>query len=209
MFNLRSCSKWLCLIFVVFVLSCSNSIAQQPAYCKVPEKQKFEHVKRTVFVDSKFDSIMVDRIHQAMLEWTQRTRGMVVWDLGIIPTDVDMGEGKDDVCSNSILITAATSDSTVVKKVEELKGEKIAAATYTSCKFNFMLLVTDRLKTVEDFESTTLHELGHFLGLHDVDDKNALMHEDDSGVAKCITASDMEQFCKKWNCDPTSMDVCH
>jgi len=63
-----------------------------------------------------------------------------------------------------------------------------------------LILFTNQ--TINSFYKTSLHEIGHLIGLDDTDNKNTIMHV--SPDSSCITLIDSENMCKIYGCKPNS-----
>lgn len=206
---LKMAKMFRAVVAVFLVLLCTACPSVTPQMCNLQPRNEFPEISHTVYISDNFTLSGVDDIHQALMEWTQVTRGSVKWTIGHHPTKTDLGDGPKGTCSNSVIIIPVLSDWDIVKEIESSKGNNhtIAAATILSCEFNLMIVVMDNI-TASAFRPTVLHELGHYLGLKDNNDITTIMHLDDTGTATCVTPKDVKQFCDVWSCDPNKMAPC-
>ena len=114
-------------------------------------------------------------------------------------------------CTNRVVIIRASSQTPRIKEAEQ-SGVAFAGWTYTGCWKKFILIVGSRMDSEDEMVSTVAHELGHAFGLlHQFDGDKSVMHND-SHAAKCVLRTDLEAFCKRWKCDPKSLNPvaeCH
>lgn len=199
----------LSLLTVCFVGACTE-FAQAPT--NVCSMSKYDRViiERDVIIDHELDPRVQQAVSAALLEWAQRSRGAIRWNVrldGVQPRDV--GDDPTVRCSNSLIVTVASSHEGIVRAVDEMKDSEVVAFTAIKCKVNLAVLVLDRIRTLEEVRVVMAHELGHFLGLPDVKTRKAIMHGSIETIAtNCLTIADAEQFCKLHGCDPKKWDVC-
>lgn len=208
----RKLGRWLSALAIV-AATCVGSGCGKPAteaanVCKIPPRPQFPTVSRRVFIDPRLSEDAHNEVVQALMDWTASTRGIVKWQLFTILTKAELGEPPEGTCSDAIIIGFFPSDAPLIKQLEEENGTSITAATYTTCEFSFTAIAADRITSLDEIRVTVEHELGHFLGLHNTDDKKRLMYRGNDGGATCVTKADLKDFCEKWKCDSSLLDPC-
>lgn len=208
-------ARWLSAATIVVMgfasgVGCKGAV-QPPNSCPMPEKPAVAAmpvVKKGIFIDPELPWPARDVMVSAMLEWTQRTRGVVQWDIKDHLTEEEMGQGPDGVCSNTLVMTVLPEDSTLVKKVEKTMGKKAAAFTLLPCETKLTVIVMERIESRAQFKAVVQHELGHYLGLDDSEVEGSVMYYASDKIGACVTKSDAEAFCKAWKCDAKKLDPC-
>lgn len=208
----KKVTRWLsatAIVLMGFVVGVSCKVAVQPPNsCQLPENSSLPVVKKSVFIDPELPWPVRDAMTTAMLEWTQRTRGVVKWDIKDHLTESDMGKAPDGICSDTLVMTVLSEDSQLVKDVEATLGKRAAAFTLLPCRVKLTVLITERIESQAQFKAIVQHELGHYLGLDDSNVAGSVMYHSSDKIGDCVTKSDVEAFCEKWKCDAAKLDPC-
>lgn len=176
-----------------------------------------EQAHYTAYIDENFTPQQRYGILLGLHEWVRATNGMITiedrygWtadeDMRDIPSPNRTGLKR---CTSTIHIAHAYHDFPTVKEVEERKGP-IDGLSYGDCDVKFMILVMDRISTHAELMQTTMHEMGHLLGLdHTNVPWQSVMYESDEKPAMCVTKLDLAQLCDqdRFDCDPEDLWPC-
>lgn len=149
-----------------------------------------------VFVDPRFNRAQHDMVIDAVHEWQTSTNDTVTFSF------------TDKPVSSQPIIVILPASQTWLKQHFKPKtpiGEAMLRGVDTN-----IFLATDMSN--RNFYETSLHELGHALGLeHDDRLEHMLLtvmtsHCGDS--SDHLTCLDMRAFCREWNCDASKFNLC-
>ena len=148
-----------------------------------------------VYIDPGFNDEHKRMIHSALVEWEVATNQTVTF----------REVATQDYSRALITIFHSTRN----RMAKEYGHDLIGRANYRG-EDNILVEATDLSK--RDFVQTTLHEIGHAIGLDHDDDSShrkqtvMMSHTDDS--SDHLTCRDMYAFCETWGCDARQFPLC-
>ncbi len=149
-----------------------------------------------VFVDPRFDHAQHDMVVNAVHEWQTDINNTVTFSF------------TDKPVSSQPIIVILPATQPWLKRHFNLKGP-IGEAMLRGVDTN-IFVATDMSR--RDFYETSLHELGHALGLdHDTKRNHLLLtvmtpYSDES--SDHLTCLDLRAFCQEWGCDASKFNLC-
>ncbi len=202
--------KFLALLFVLFVLSAcctptpSRAPAKRPDVTTVTVSRDFAI---TLHADKDFNAFARERIDRAARDWRDVTRGRARID---VLFDVDFDSVANLETHRELghaWLIGTMSDWPMGMWIDRRLGGPGAtplAATIEPVNGPVsVFLIVDRI-AVEDFFSVVLHELGHVMGLPDLETFNSVMsggRRREDAPADKFTAEDMA-LCRSYRfCD--------
>lgn len=154
-------------------------------------------VERHLYVDESFTNDEDQMIVSAAKEWERKTGGLVTFKIHLIINSGEFITLKD---SKAIAITKGHVADLFVYEVEETQGHFLGLHT-KRFSTELIILNVDRIDDALALRATTLHEMGHALGLDHAWRKYTLMYPSDDYGAYVITEHDLEQFCLLYFCE--------
>jgi predicted Zn-dependent protease len=155
-------------------------------------------IEKHLYVDESFNLEETMLIVSAAKEWEKKTNGIVTFRVSLFTTAGNYLTLKD---SKAIAITKMSPYDSFIEDVEDEQG-KILGVRTKRFPIEIVVIVPDRMKgDYLEFNSTTLHELGHSLGMQHNLTKWTLMYPSDEFGAYSITNEDLKQFCLIYFCD--------
>ena len=135
---------------------------------------------------------------KATMEWNEVTNGEVTFDIKRLPQDnIDL--------TNAIIIIHVTPDFPDILLLDRVDKNTTLGYCSSDTGITYIALVTDRFNN-DEYTPILLHELGHALGLEHlktIDGIGTLMYPSFDEGSNHITKTDLEQFCRLYNCDVT------
>lgn len=202
------------LFFLIcFVLSCSEN----KSYLKINSAKYVAEPKTNVnvFIHEGFTYQQVFGIFKAVNIWNKASNGNIIFKINFKEiNDIKLvNQTKCNINMNFYSIKSSAEEVKVVDK--QIKNTALGFAYYTKCNTAIIKLVTDRLNTDKEILWTSLHEIGHGIGLKHIDDKktimNPLFYENTflcSSDTCCISKKDMIQVCEANNCNVEKTKYC-
>jgi hypothetical protein len=183
-------------VVILFTYQQLNKPLEKPQY------NYKQHSHRILYVDNGFSDEKKEIITHAALNWNTRTKGIIQFDVVMLPTQ----EPLDVV--NGIVIEEVSEYDPDILSLDE-KNQAITLGYYSGHgHIPSISLVAARIDK-DDYHSVILHELGHSLGLnHKIghDGIGTLMYPSIEMSAENITDTDIEDLCKIYECDPNKLN---
>jgi len=149
-------------------------------------------VERHFYVDEAFDMSENFLIASSIAEWEKKTGGILTFRVHYFTTAGEFLTIKD---RKAIAITKMSIYDPFVEEVEEEQGKLLGLHT-KNFSTEIIILNTERFSGDPlEFRSTTMHEIGHALGLEHSAHKYTLMYPSADYAALHITKKDLIQFC--------------
>lgn len=147
------------------------------------------------YVGSGFTKEQEQMVRDAMMEWQTSTRETVRFN-----------EYRIVNYSQSVIVILPSYQNELARKYG--KNEIGRDNWFGSDNEAFIAIDLDK----RDFYETTLHEIGHALGL-DHDDAPAhehkqVMNKHSDLSSDHLTCLDMRAFCRVWDCNPNNLPLC-
>lgn len=141
-------------------------------------------------------------VRLAMEDWSKATTGQVQW------------EDKDEApplswtgpeCTRDITVTKTQSWMPMTTYIDHSsvvpEGQVVVGVAVIDCKFRGVIIIDDRVTgdlvnnvtREENFRRVMIHEFGHHLGLQHKEP--GIMAASMKDAKRCITSSDLRQFC--------------
>lgn len=206
------------LVFCWLALSCccSNQIVYTPASAAAKTI-----VSPFVIIDDDFSIDQKIAIIEGINAWMFALHGGLKWTL-LPDSHRSIREHTGTVsfgrCQELIHIKSISSQSNIVKKNDEQNrksnennnvGNTLGMTFYRKCSYTVVYIVTNRMTSKDEFIWTATHEFAHAIGLGHVEDPKAMMNAlYSSKTLGCITDSDANLFCQKFQCNPKSIRTC-
>lgn len=199
---------WLLIAALLISFGCSGSPLPDPETgykCGTESK----HLTRNVYIDETFTTEERLWITLAMLEWNRVTNNVMEFRYEGTVTHIVLSQ---------LWRYPGTSTLYVLRGQEGDPIPSENATLWGKANWNFVVLVTDRIKAREggDYQkrvtAVAMHELGHTIGIGHIPETTALMNA--SCALACrdpkITMYDMNGFCHAAQSDwrwPEAVDV--
>lgn len=207
--------KKILLSIILILISCSyHSARNHNKSTNVPEFNFNHKTIVKVFINDGFSDNHIKWINESIDLWNYNANGNIIF---YTSQNKSKRFGYKNTCNIYMTITPVTHDDERVIKHDEKNSEgskTIGLAYYKKCSYSNIYLVTDRLSVKKKFVWTTLHELGHGIGLNHDDEKKSIMYEtynketscDEKGC--CFFKRDMVNMCIEHFCNPDTTFYC-
>lgn len=162
-----------------------------------PEVYYPKHSHRTLFLDRNLNEDEVMFITRAALEWTERTKHVIEFDVVTLPNPDAV------VTPNDIVLVSISQDHPDIILLDKENDAETLGFFDPNSRIPLIYLVSTRL-TYINYVAVVLHELGHAIGLEhneDISGIGTLMYPTISLAAPYITAIDLHNFCKLYHCN--------
>lgn len=158
-------------------------------------------VERHIYVDNSFEENENLMIKQAAEQWEKKTNGIVTFKVHYFTTATEYLTLRD---SKALPMTKVNLGDPFTEEVEDEAGKLLGLYTR---RFHTELIVlnVDRIRDMLEFRATTMHELGHALGLEHNPREFTLMYPSEDFGAHSITKYDLAAFCEIYFCDPKKL----
>lgn len=196
------------LIFALFIFYClTTSCSAQKHYLitKLPENSYV--TSRAYMLDDQFSDLEKKRIMLAFREWEFATNNIVsFYYVGDFPHykieefDSHHSGNYDYRTLTKLYVSKYTEHDMNIYYAPQDEPERVLGGVL----FSGMFLISDKLTTDTMFKGVAMHEVGHFLGLDHVNQKEMIMHKTCS-EQNCasdnplITTEDIRLFCSVSN----------
>ncbi len=157
-------------------------------------------VHKTLYVDRNMTEEEMAVIVSSAWEWHATTKGMVIYDVIKLPS-------KNIDVQNGIVICLVSPDFPEVIDLDTQRPDANHLAYYKRAPMPYIGVIPDRIP-IKDYRTVIIHELGHSLGLkhnEGIAGIGTLMYPDMDFEANYITDTDLENFCKLYNCDANQL----
>lgn len=185
------------------------------SHCPVPPRlapQGKPIIDVHVYIAPEFTERERDNIINGILMWERATNGLIVWHLFPYdpksPPPPPLGRLDDGSEQRSVLFRRALSSDGWIKKWDDDHKQRTLLGLYhgdSMSELAWLWLIENRLATPAAETIIAAHEFGHAIGLDHIEDKASTMSELYNSSVKCLTAYDLQEFCKKHGCDVTMM----
>lgn len=158
------------------------------------------HIHKILYVDPNFTDEEYVYISMAASEWTKETNCIAKFDVMKLPQ-------KNINWMKSIFIVKVNEYNPNIIMLDKTNRNKTLGFFDNSHPINNVLIVESRTNS-KNFKSTILHELGHVLGLQHnkgIEGMGTLMYPYDEFGGSAITDTDLNQFCRIYHCDVSSL----
>jgi hypothetical protein len=178
-------------------------------YCsgiKIPVPQILFHQPSYQLNCEYSDTILAD------ISFTDKERSFILEALddlhsfcnGLIRLEISFELNPNDeetIRDNNVLIRSTPEHSNIKHSDTKLKCMTLGLCDCMNNNTRRIYLVSERLNNHILYKTTTVHELGHFIGL-DHTPKNSIMHKSNDCNILYPTYNDAKEMGKVWNCDP-------
>lgn len=191
----RLLGKLLVFIAIFCLAQCTREFVFRPLIVHTVGPFK---VEKHLYLDDSLNIEEIMMISTAAKQWEKKTNGIVTFKLSLFTAASEYLTLKD---SKAMAITKMGVNDLFIEEVEDNQG-KILGLHTKRFPIEIIVLVPDRMDDELALYATTLHELGHSLGLDHNPKKWTLMYPSDEFGAYSITNEDLKQFCLIYFCDP-------
>lgn len=154
----------------------------------------------TFTIDKRFSGEQIERTKFALEHWSLATAGR-------FKPKAMIGNIDEELQDDSII--ASTRNDDVIQGYFQFNPKSVDTLNGLQMQRSIMLLV-DRVKDIDRFETIVLHEIGHYLSLgHSLDPTDVMFP---AAGRDCISYEDLNIFCTNWsscklnNVDATCVD---
>lgn len=200
------------LVLFLATMVISSCTPTKPAVSVQHKKKAVPVAVFDVALDESFTPEEEAQILKSLKEWNEASDGYVAFSVrekkfnsnGKI--SYDNVAHDEDGCTNFTFIVRTTSETPLIKNIEEQIGTKIGGYTDKQCELNAVFIVADRMKNLPTFKMVMTHELGHLIGMAHipVPERSIMFPGMDHGT-KCITELDVAQLCLLYGCDASKI----
>lgn len=176
----------ICVLISLVCLNCTK--AQQVA--KYPVK-----IEKEVYIDPGFDYEEKIQIINALKTWECSTNNSIKFTLITEKPTYPTYLSIEQVDSGDERVVKWDAETSILYK----KETKAVGYFYLKNQVSTILLVDDRLDG--EVKATTIHEVGHSLGLDHIDLDGAIMNKTINIYTGNITIDDIEALCQKYYCN--------
>ena len=138
---------------------------------------------KKVRIDKDFNKSEREIIIDSLKDWEKYSDGLVkfiIINYAAHPYYVEDGYyiKKEQIdCFDTVDIVKSLSTHNIIQHIDNQHENNIYGYAYPDHAPNFILIITDRLKTKKTFKDIVMHEIGHILGVSHLDDERTLMHK--------------------------------
>lgn len=147
-----------------------------------------------IYVDKTFTPDEQKLIMEAVKNLEEFCNGMIELFLSF---ELDPDD-YDTIRNNSVLLRVNSDHEAIVTSDARIDGYTIGLCDYMSNDTRRLYLVMDRLPGSIIFRTTTIHELGHFIGLGHIDSPS-IMHRRNNSNVLYPTLKDAKEVSTRWN----------
>lgn len=160
------------LFCLLMILGCSTDHSYQIKFAQA--KQQGQYQERYVHIEPAWNQLEQREIIAALNLWNQKSSNYIRWEFQSWPENYwnanldHLGEKK---CHKHLLIFKQKSTDKAVFDIEiklEMQISGFATPNKDKCGIDTIFLVPDKMESLTELRRTTVHEIGHILGLtHD------------------------------------------
>lgn len=190
------------IILFLFLASCSlKRVNQHPIDLK-------SIVTQDVYLDDSFNDDEQNNIKYAFNEWLVATRGMVKFNYaGTIPVLTT----DPYVLTKNTIIRLRSDDPFVINmRNNQVHGSSVIGFHIkTDDSIHFVVgIVYDVIPNTVQYKLNIIHELGHAINLSHIDSGPAILNTVQDKNLRCLTKTDLINFCNKYSCNAEEMNYC-
>ena len=158
-------------------------------------------MERHLYIDETFTTQDDFMIGLAAAQWEKKTDGLVTFKMHYLVNSAEFVTLED---SKAITIVKVGVNDPFTEEAENEAGNLLGL--YTRRFHNELIaLNVDRIDSALEMRATTMHELGHALGLDHNPRKFTLMYPSEEFGGHSITNYDLEEFCYIYFCDASKL----
>ena len=143
-----------------------------------------------IIISDKFSTDEKEIIKNSFLEWQTYTKSIVLFNINYF-----------DSKYKSLYFERVSDDDLFAVEIDNYANGNVLGAYEEGINYSVIFIIPDRLTDFKSFKSTTLHEIGHSIGLNHNKIKNTLMYPNEDFASINITKYDLTQFCKIYSCN--------
>ena len=193
------------LLLSTLLLGCgtnSNINLHKPS---INLEEKNIEIKKTIYIDSKFDEEEKEAIIAAKNEWQLATKEIVKYNL-ILNYKINL---KSPDTKKTVILTLSAKDN-IVQKIDEKVKKEFLTGIVISEETKLILIISDRISEKESFKRLIIKELGHELGINMENNTDSLfIINTNVPNFSCLTKTDLFLFCQKYMCNHEKLNYCN
>lgn len=166
-------------------------------------------VTQDIYLDQDFSNDEQEWIKYSFNEWFVASRGIIKLNFaGLIKTS-----DKDPYqhFNKNVIIRIKSDDPFVINmRNNQLHGSTpIGFHIVSDDQEHFVVgIIYDLIPNSVRYKLNVIHELGHAIGLKHIDDGPAILNTVQDKNLRCLTKTDLINFCNKYSCNYNEMNYC-